>query len=177
MTGGKKDDFILLGKVSKAHGIRGEVKIYPYSGYPEQFAATYRHLYLSTDKESSPVRYEVEHARVQGKQVLVKFESCPDRATAEQFAGFPVYARAEDLTEPTEGEFYLHELEDKEVVDELGNMLGFSSRILSAGAQDLLVVQHEGKEYMVPIVGDFIVAIEKERVVLDLPPGLMEING
>ncbi|HHD56415.1 MAG TPA: 16S rRNA processing protein RimM, partial [Desulfobulbaceae bacterium] len=173
----KKDDFILLGKVSKAHGIRGEVKIYPYSGHPEQFAAVYRRLYLAMDKESPPVLYEVEHSRVQGKQVLIKLANCLDRTAAEQLAGFLVYAQSQDLPKLSKEEFYLHELEGKELMDTAGNVLGFSSHIITAGAQDLLLVRHGDKEYMVPIVRDFIVAIEKERVVLDLPPGLMEING
>jgi 16S rRNA processing protein RimM len=177
MSGSLKDDFILLGKISKAHGIRGEVKIFPYSGHPEQFAAVYRRLYLSVDKESVPARYEVEHSRVQGKQVLVKFAKCPDRTAAEQLAGFLVYARSEDLPELSEEEFYLHELEGKELFDTTGNALGFCKHIMPVGAQDLLVVRHAGKEYMIPVVRDFIVAIEKERVVMDLPPGLMEING
>jgi len=173
----KKDDFILLGNVSKAHGIRGEVKIYPYSDHPEQFASAYRHLYLSADKENTPVRYEVKQSRVQGRQILVLFENCGDRTSAEQLAGFLVYAMAEDLPELSAGEFYLHELEGKEMVDESGNVLGFSSHILHAGAQDILVVRHTGKEYMIPVVRDFIVAVDRERVVVDLPPGLMDING
>jgi len=173
----KKDEFILLGKISKAHGIRGEVKIFPYSGHPEQFAAAYRRLYLAADKESSPALYEVEHSRVQGKQVLVKLADCPDRTAAEQLAGFFVYAQSQDLPKLSKEEFYLRELEGKELIDTAGNRIGFSSHIIAAGAQDLLIVRHGGKEYMVPIVRDFIVAIEKKRVVLDLPPGLMEING
>ena len=171
------EGYVLLGKVSKAHGIRGEIKVYPYSGHPEQFAAVYRHLSLLSDTESVPVVYTVERARVQGKQVLLKLENCSDRTAAQQLVGQQVYVLQDDLPELDEDEFYLQELQDKEVFDTSGNLLGQSHHIIETGAQDLLVVQQDGKEYLIPVVGAFIVAIEKEKVVLDLPPGLLEING
>jgi len=177
MAANGPEKIVLVGKVSKAHGIRGEIKVYPYSGQPEQFAADYHRILLSRDTESVPVAYAVEKARVQGKQVLLKPENCSDRTAAQMLVGQLVYVPEEDLPELGEDEFYLQELQGKEVVDISGNPLGRSSHIIDTGAQDLLVVQRAGKEYLIPVVGDFIVAIEPERVVLDLPPGLLEING
>ncbi|MCF6187145.1 MAG: ribosome maturation factor RimM [Desulfobulbaceae bacterium] len=177
MVANGPEELVLVGKVSKAHGIRGEIKVYPYSGNPEQFAAAYHSILLSSDAESVPVACVVEKARVQGKQVLLKLENCSDRTAAELLVGQLVYVPEEDLPELAEDEFYLQELQGKEVVDISGNLLGRSSHIIDTGAQDLLVILRAGKEYLIPVVGDFIVAIEEERVVLDLPPGLMEING
>ncbi len=177
MTGNGLEGLVLLGKVSKAHGIRGEIKVYPYSGRPQQFVADYHRLLLSADTNSVPVAYTVEKARVQGKQVLLKIENCSDRTAARLLVGQLVYVPEEELPELAEDEFYLQELLDKEVVDISGNPLGRSSHIMDTGAQDLLVVQRAGKEYLIPIVGAFIVAVEEERVVVELPPGLLEING
>lgn len=170
------DGFILLGKVTRAHGIRGEVKVYPYSGRPEQFAAGYHRISLSPDKETVPVAYALEKSRVQGKQVLLKLENCSDRTSAKSLVGQLVYVTVDELPELAEDEFYLQQLEGKEVVDKSGALLGHSSHVMETGAHDLLVVEKAGKEYLIPVVGDFIIAIEKDRLVLDLPPGLLEIN-
>ena len=170
------DELVLLGKVSKAHGIRGEIKVYPYSGDPEQFVRSYRRLWLTADPENVPTEYTVEKSRVQGGQILLKLEDCSDRTTAETLKGYQVYGHADDLPELAEDEFYLHALQGKDVVDTSGNVLGTCSHFIDTGAHDLLVVQQAGKEYLIPVVGDFIVAVEENRVVLDLPPGLLEIN-
>jgi len=170
------DEFVLLGKVSKAHGIRGEIKVYPYSGDPEQFVRSYRRLYLAPEPGGIPTEYAVEKSRIQSGQILLKLENCSDRTTAETFKGYQVYGHADDLPELAEDEFYLHTLQGKVVVDTSGTLLGTCSHFIDTGAHDLLVVKKAGKEYLIPVVGDFIVAVEENQVVLDLPPGLLEIN-
>ena len=171
------EELVLLGKVSKAHGIRGEIKVYPYSDDPEQFSASYRRIYLSQDQEGVPVAYNIEKARVQGRQVLLQLEQCSSRTMAESLTGQQVYVSADDLPDLAESEFYLHELEGKLLVDTTGNQLGQVDNIIETPAHDLLVVRQAGKEYLIPVVADFIVEIGEEKVVLDLPPGLLEING
>lgn len=177
MTGRAQDDFILVGKISKPHGIGGEVKIFPYSGNPAEFVADYNRLYLSAGNKEPLVAYTIEKARVHGKQILVRLNNCRDRTAAENISGQEVYVPVEDLPELHEDEFYLHQLENKQLVDESGDSLGVSSRILVTDGQDLLIVQHQGKEYMVPIVGTFIKAIDDDKVVVELPPGLIDINA
>jgi len=170
-------ELIVVGKVSKPHGIRGELKIYPYSGQPDFFAASYRRLFLQCGSGQDPVEFTVERSRVQGKQVLVALRECRDRNMAETLAGCEVHVARDDLPPLEENEFYLHELVGKQLVDQDGRRLGVGKRIMATGAQDQLVVEQDGRRFLVPIVGDFIVAVEDDRVVLDLPPGLMEING
>ena len=177
MTDKGLDELVLLGKVSKAHGIRGEIKVYPYSGDPEQFVRSYRRLYLSDDAKGVPTVYRVEKSRVQGGQVLLKLDGCTDRTTAETLKGYEVYAHADDLPELDEDEFYLHALQGKEVIDTSGTFLGTCSHFIDTGAHDLLVIKQAGEEYLIPTVSEFIVAVEENRVILDLPPGLLEING
>jgi len=172
----RDDEYILLGKITKPHGIRGEVKIYPYSGNAEQFVASYTSVYLASDGEAAPVEYTIERSRVQGRQVLVCFKNCTDRNTAEKLTGREVYVLKGDLPELDEKEFYLHQLEGKRIVDKEGTALGVSRRILTGGGQDILIIDNQGREYMVPIVGAFIRHIGGKEVVLDLPPGLLDIN-
>jgi len=179
MARSAEQEVIAVGKVSKPHGIRGELKVYPYSGQPDMFADSYERLFLQfgKGKAQSLVEYRVERARVQGKQVIVALAECRDRTMAEQLAGCEVYVAKDDLPPLAEDEYYLYELVGKELVDREGRALGKASRIMTAGAQDQLVVQQGDREYLVPIVSAFIAAIERDRVVLDLPPGLVDVNG
>jgi 16S rRNA processing protein RimM len=177
MADNELEGLILVGKVSKAHGIRGEIKVYPYSGNPEQFAKSYRQLYLTADASASPQAYTVEQARVQGGQVLLKLESCSDRTFAETLKEYQVYAHSDNLPELDDDEFYLRTLEGKKMVDTSGKVLGTCSHFIDTGGQDLLVMEQNGKEYLIPVAGEFIVEIGEKQVVLDLPPGLLEING
>lgn len=169
-------DFIPLGKISKPHGIRGEVKIYPYSGSPQQFVSAYNHVYMGGGDQGQLIEQRIERARVQGKQVLVKFAGCGDRTAAERMAGREVFVHKDDLPEPGGDEFYLHQLVGKDLVDPAGALLGVANRIMTSGGQDLLIVNSHGREFMVPVVGAFIQSIDDDRVVLDLPPGLLDIN-
>lgn len=169
--------WILLGRVSKPHGLGGEVKVFPYSGDPHGLARSYQVLYLARDREDHPQPFRVRRARVQGRQALILLEGIANRTAAEQIAGFSVYVRAEELPPLDEDEFYLHELENRDLVDPEGTVLGRIKRIIETGGHDVLVVRQGKKEFLVPAVGDFIKAIEPDRVIMDLPPGLLEING
>jgi len=172
-----EDHWILLGKVTKAHGLKGEVKIYPYSGDPFGFRDRYQRLYLARDADAAPVGRAVRSARVQGKFVLVRLEGIRDRNAAEQMAGSSVYVPKQDLPDLEEDEFYLHQLAGRLLVDRRGTVLGRISGFLETAAQEILVVRQGEREFLVPVVGEYIVGIEAEQVVMDLPDGLLDING
>lgn len=169
--------FILIGKIIKPHGLRGEVKIFPFSHDPASFIDHYSLLQLARDEQETKkfLSCRLENSRLQGKYVLTTLELCSDRNQAEQLSGFFVFARDCDLPELADDEFYLHELIGKPLIDKAGNLIGNVNRILEAGAQDLLVVQHQGREVLIPAVPDFIVAREDDHIVVDLPPGLLDL--
>ncbi len=180
MVGSKKSvpGFILIGKITKPHGLRGEVKIFPFSGDPDSFIAHYPSLHLARDEQETKnfLSSRVEKARVQGKQVIVRLDLCADRNRAEQFAGFFVFVQECDLPKLPDDEFYLYELIGKQIIDTNGNLIGIVDRILEAGSQELLVLNCQGREVLIPPVSDFIVTMEEDRIIVDLPPGLLDIN-
>ena len=82
-------EYVLLGKVTKPHGIRGEVKIFPFSGQPENFLE-YEEIILAPEGSEKRVPYRIIKARVQGKQALVQLEGCSTRTDAESLVGWQV---------------------------------------------------------------------------------------
>ncbi len=172
----RPSDLVLLGKVTKPHGIRGEVKVYPYSGTPENFLH-YTDILLAPDEAAEPVYCVVVRARVQKNSVLVQFENSSTRNDAEALIGSLVYVHREDLPEPGRNEFYLRDLAGRQMVTEEGRVIGTITGIVSETGQDIARVQDGDREYMIPLVPAFLRSLADNRVQVALPPGLLEINS
>jgi 16S rRNA processing protein RimM len=174
-TGDGADDCILLGKITRPHGIRGEVKIHPYSRQPENFLE-YREILVSSDDPATRIPYTIVQSRVQGSQAVLRLAGCDSRDQAEALAGREVWLRRSDLPEPAEDEYYLADLEGREAVSTDGLRLGRISGIMDTAAHPILIVTGGGREYLVPAYPGVVVNFDEERVVLQLPPGLLEMN-
>jgi 16S rRNA processing protein RimM len=172
----KDETFILLGTVTKPHGIQGELKVRPFTETPGNIAR-YRRLYLSADNGKSRVSYTNIQAKVNGNTVILRLEECSTRDQAELLSGSQIWLPSCDLVPIANNEFYLYTLEGKQATTAAGLIFGKISAIICTSGQDILVIQDVQKEYLVPLVREFIVAIDEEKVVFDLPPGLLEINS
>lgn len=170
------EDLVLIGKVTGAHGVQGEVRIYPYSGEPVSFLRYSRVLLVTGQDAVAPVAYDIERARVQKDRLIVQVDGCTTRAAAGQLVHASVYVRVEDLPKPGPDEFYLRDLEGRQMRTEDGRLIGRIAAVLP-GSQDIAQLEKDGQEYLIPLVPEFIVAIEKDAVTVALPPGLLEINA
>ena len=171
---GPENTFVLLGTVSKPHGIRGELKVRPVTENPSNLCR-YRRLFFAAEDGQDKVECTNVHARVNGKTVILKLNECTDRNRAEQFVGMQVWLASSDLPPVEADEFYLHTLEGKRARTTAGQMLGTVSGLLNS-VQDVFVIRDGELEYLIPAVREFIVAIDETEIVFDLPPGLLEIN-
>jgi 16S rRNA processing protein RimM len=172
----RAEERVLIGKVTKPHGIRGEVKVYPYSGIPENFLH-YTRVLLAADATAAAKIYTIERARVQKNSVLVQLQGCTTRNEAEALVQQQVFVLEDDLPELDPDEFYLRDLEGRRMVTEDGTTIGTITGILTTGGQDIVQVKGEGREYMIPLVPEFLVALTEDEVRVSLPPGLLDING
>lgn len=170
------EPFVLIGTVTRPHGLKGEVKVHAFGDDPGNFHR-YRRLFLSTDHGQTKVAWVNAQARVNGSTVILRLEGCATREQAEQLAGMEIWLAAADLPALDQGEFYLYTLEGKEAQTPTGTRLGTVTAIVANSGQDLLVIKDGQREYLVPVVRAFVTAIDDHRVVLDLPPGLLEINA
>ena len=167
--------YVLLGTITRAHGLRGEVKLLVSTESPGNIRR-YRHIYLSVGNEGSKRIYTNLLARSSGNSVILQLKECSTREEAEQLTGCKVWLASTDLPEIGPGEFYLYTLEGKQAKTVSGLVLGTVVAILNAGQQNVLVIRSPEEEFLVPAVKEFIVAIDEETVVLAPPPGLLEIN-
>jgi 16S rRNA processing protein RimM len=170
------DKYVLIGKVAKAHGIKGELKLISFSGELNRLS---RHKVLTLVSNSDVVLpvYNVLQSRIGKKEVLVRLEGINDRNQAEELAGCGVLVLKKDLPELTDDEFYLHELEGITVVTEKGDVIGRVVSFFDNGIQDILVVKNESDEFLIPLIPGMIVAQTSDRLTIAPPPGLLEINS
>lgn len=166
---------VVVGRVGRAHGTRGEVSVQVRTDDPDgRFAPG---SVLATDPgEAGPLT--VTAARWHAGRMLVLFEEVPDRTAAEGLAGtFLVVDTAADAPLEDPEEFYDHELVGLEAVTVAGAVLGAVDSVLHVPGQDLLAVRGpDGREVLVPFVARIVPTVDVPggRLVVDPPPGLLE---
>ena len=170
------DKYVLIGKITKAHGLKGEVKILSFSGQPQNIKR-YRQLVLVSEQGRLTPPFTVTKVRVAKKEAIVVIEEINDRTQAEKFCGYGILVRKDELPQLSGDEFYLHELEGLQVTTDQGRHLGRVEAFLDNGAQDLLVVRKEKDEFLIPLIPGMIVERNKEAMIISPPPGLVDINS
>ena len=172
-----RDDLGIIGEVVKPHGIRGELKVYLYSGQPENFKQ-YKKIVLQEPTGSGTETYNVIKSREQGKLVILQLEGVGTREAAESLQGNKVLVNKADFPALDSDEYYWHQLQGLVVMTETGQELGRVAKLFNTGAHDIMVVSGAGHEFMIPMQGDIIRDIDEQggKIVISPPPGLLEIN-
>jgi len=164
---------VLLGHVTRAHGIRGALRVRPDSGRPDDTARTLkaaRELWL--DEE----RHVLRTVQPERDELLVELDGVADRDHAEALRGRSVFVARAALPAPADDELYLADLVGCEVVLEGGASLGRVRGSYHAGAHETLIVDGTRGELLLPWVPSFVVAVDLDarRVVYAPPPGLVD---
>lgn len=170
------ETYLLIGKVTKAHGLRGELKVYPFSQQPENFKQ-YKEVFLVHENGKMSPPLAVRKSRQQGNLVIALLDSVSDRTAAEMVVGMGILVLKSAVKPVGQDEFLWFQLIGLPVKTEDGTLCGTVEDIFSNGAQDLLVVHNGDAEYLIPILEDFIVRHDEHEVVIAPPPGLLEINA
>lgn len=170
------DQYVLLGKVAKAHGLRGEVKIFSFSGQPENFCG-YKEIVLVDLHGTLSSPLSVEKFRVQGKNAIVQLASVNSRNRAEEIEGRGVLLSKNLLPDTTDGEYYWYQYEGKLVLDQEGRKIGRVESLFSNGAQDIMIVKSGEEEILIPITKSIIVRETAEELIVNPPPGLLDLTN
>lgn len=170
------DQYLLLGKVAKPQGLNGDLKIFLHSGQPENIAL-YNELHLVDRNGIITPPLTVLKSRVHGKAAIIRLASITTRTQAEQVEGQGVLLARHHLPAVGENEYYWHQYQNKLVVDLQGNEIGRVERLFNTGAQDVLVVQAGKEEVLIPITKAILVGETADNLIVDLPLGLIGLNG
>lgn len=170
-----KDNCFQLGYIAKVHGLHGEVGIVLDVDYPEDYEDL-KHVFV--EQKSRLVPFFLEHFVVShSNKVLAKFEDYDTVEDATKLVGSALYLPLSELEPLQEDQYYYHELIGFEVIDESLGKIGEVKVIYDLETQDLLGVEHKGKEVLIPIQDQIVLKVDKaeKKVYCLLPEGLLDI--
>lgn len=166
-------DYVLVGRIRRPHGVRGEVVVDPESDVPDRFAGG-AELELVAGGNRRTVR--IETVRGRPGRLLVRFTGIADRDEAEGLRGATLEVPA-GRTPPASPDAYYHfELMDCRCHDRRHGELGTVVDVIEDGGGLLLEVADGERRLLVPFVRRYLVTIDRDerRIELDLPAGLIE---
>jgi len=171
-----KDDCYQLGHITKTHGVSGELVLYLDVDNPAEYADLETVL-LEVKGELIP--YFIESiAIVKGSRAIVAFEDVDTIEQAERLINCGAYLPLDELEPITdETRFYFHEIVGYQVVDAEAGELGTVRGVYAMNAQDLIAMDYQGKEVLIPINSDIVRTLNREARQLNvvLPAGLLDI--
>lgn len=165
-----------IGKVVNTHGIKGEVKVWPQTDFPEvRFKAGSKLLMFPPDS-GQPITIEIVSSREQKNMFVLKLKGFDNINQVEKYKGWELKVSEAERVELDEGEYYFRDIMGCEVETEEGERLGVITDILSPGANDIWVVKLiKGKELLLPVIDDVVldVDIAARKVKVHLMEGLL----
>jgi 16S rRNA processing protein RimM len=167
---------VVIGEVTRAHGLHGEVRVTPLTDRPERFERVTECVLWDAARDRREPR-RVTAARRQGPAVLVSLAGCETVEAASALVGrLLAVPEAEALPLPP-GQFYPWQLEGCRVVDEGGQEIGRVAGIERSAAQELWIVRGATREHLIPAVPEIVldVSLAERRVVIRPPQGLLDL--
>jgi len=149
---------VIMGRIAAAHGIRGWVKIQPYTEYLDSLL-DYQTWWIG--HEHGPWReVEVKQCEAHNKTLAAQLPDCPDRTAAEKLKGLLIAVPRSSLPQHTEDEYYWSDLIGLAVVNEAGAQLGTVANLLETGANQVLSVTGDNGEILIPFVATAIKQVD-----------------
>ena len=149
---------VIMGRIVAAHGIRGWIKIQPFTEYVDSLL-DYGSWWIG--HEHGPWREVKEEQReAHSKTLVAQLPDCTDRTAAEKLKGLLIAVPRSSLPQQGEGEYYWSDLIGLAVVNEAGVTLGTVTSLLETGANEVLSVQGGSGEILIPFVASAIKQVD-----------------
>ncbi|MFE6751506.1 ribosome maturation factor RimM [Kitasatospora purpeofusca] len=168
---------LVVGKIGRAHGIKGDVSVEVRTDEPELRLGPGAVL-LTDPASAGPLT--VESGKVHSGRLLLRFAGVKDRNAAEELRGTILIAEVDPEERPDDPEeYYDHQLIGLDVVLLDGTLVGELTEVVHLPYQDLLTVRKpDGTEALVPFVTRIVptIDLENQRAVIDPPAGLIDLG-
>lgn len=168
-------DLLEVGKIVNTHGLRGEVKVVPWTDYPEVFEDI-ETVYVK--KKSDYERLDIGGIKYQKNNLIIRFAQLKDINEAEKYKNKVLYAEREALGELPEGVYYIADLIGLDVVKEDGEKVGVIADVFNTGSNDIYEVKRDGqKNLLLPVIDDVVlnIDIENKKVTVRMMEGLEDL--
>ncbi|MCZ4407545.1 ribosome maturation factor RimM [Cryomorphaceae bacterium 1068] len=169
-------DCFNLGHIAKSKGFKGELSLFLDVDEPENYQELDRIL-VDLNGVLTPFFIDVFRLKNDG-YADIKLEGVETKDDSVRLSGKRVYLPLTDLPPLPGDEYYLHDLEGMEVIDESHGNLGMVLKVLDYSNNPLLEVNDGKAEVLIPINDLFVKKVDKakKQILVDLPEGLVDVN-
>ena len=166
---------IVVGRVRKPHGLKGELAIFPLTNDPESVFVVGQVMSVLDLRGDAQGEVTIEQARVYHREVLIRFAGHTDRNQVDDYRGLFLAVPRSVLPPLAEGEVYQQELVGWAVRDAADTALGIVSAVYDMPQGPVIEVQGPKAEFLLPFRGEYVKVTDREqrRLVVDVPPELM----
>jgi 16S rRNA processing protein RimM len=170
-----QDNCFLLGYIVRTHGTAGNVVVFLDVDYPDDYEDL-ESVYVEIKGELVP--YFIQDINLQKQSnAIVSFEDVDTMAKAQALVGNSLYLPLEDLEELGNEDFYYHEIKGFSVIDQQKGELGIVTDVYTLNGQDLISMDYEGSEVLIPTAVEIVLRADKlnKQLIVNLPEGLLEV--
>lgn len=158
-----REGYTALGRVIRAHGLRGELRVQAFSpGAPNLQQG--RRVFVAGEE------YRVAQARPERADWLIQLRGLGNRTAAEKLHGLLVEAADAEVARDDSESYFIHELIGLRVVTADGRDLGTVSEVLQTGANDVYVATGPRGEVLIPAIGEVVDAIDLDTRTITITP-------
>jgi 16S rRNA processing protein RimM len=164
-----------LGYIVRTHGVKGQVVAFFDVDYPEDYEEL-ESVFLQLNGKLVPFFISALDIQPNGR-IILKFEDIDSIVEAEKLKNTPLYLPLDQLPELDEDQFYFHEVIGYTVIDEQLGELGTIREIYEMPYQDLMAMDYQGVEVLIPVQDELILRADKaaRKLYVNLPEGLVDI--
>ncbi len=170
------DDMVIVGRIARAHGNRGQVIVDPATDFPEERFKAGSVLQIRREGATEPLT--VETVRFHRGRPIIGLAGIETMDAAEALAGIELRIDAAALQPLPAGMFYHHDLVDCAVETPRGEAIGRVTGVEGDAAGSRLVVRGRNGEVLIPLAEGICVAVDVQgkRIVVEPPEGLLDLN-
>ena len=168
-----KQEYFEIGQIVNTFGIKGFVKVNPFTDDMQRFEELKSVLVV---KDKKLIEMQIEEVRYQKNVVLIKFKGLENINMAEEYKGCYIRIRREDARKLPEDTYFIADLIGLSVYDENGNLLGKVNDIYNNKVHDIYVIKDDlGKQILLPSTKEVIkqVDIDNDKIIVHLIDGLV----
>ncbi len=171
-------DFVKVGKIVNTFGIKGELKIYLSTDFPEDRFQKGKILFIGKESLPNEIEVEVESSKPFKNLYLLKFKNYSNINDVEKYKNYYLWITKDMQGDLEEGEFYYHQIIGCRVITVQGKEIGIIKEIISTGANDVWVVKAHDmnkKDILIPYIESVVkeINIEEQKVIIEEMEGLL----
>jgi 16S rRNA processing protein RimM len=173
----KWEDMAVVGVVARAHGLKGQVIVNSESDFPDERFTPGAELFVSRAGKIETLTLTT--VRFHRDRPVIGVQGVEDMNAATRLAGLELRIPADRLASLPEGSYYRHDLVGCRVERETGELLGTVKAVEGDAGGSRLVVKTAAGDVLVPLAVEICRTIDTagKRIVIEPPPGLLELNG